>query len=56
MNKKTQTQLWKKINEPKVEGIITHFGNPPTKVDPPILILDRVPKITRTRKKNKKRK
>jgi len=49
MNK--EAQIWKKINEPKVEGLITGFdkNGKPTYV---FRILDRVPEITRKRNKN----
>jgi hypothetical protein len=46
MNKETQAQLWKKINEPKITEIIRF----PDKTY--MVILDRIPKITRQRKKN----
>jgi hypothetical protein len=67
MNKETQTQLWKKINEPKVEGLISIKNlTPPEllKLIPKgktaeiidgadyMLIIDRPPKITRQRRKN----
>jgi hypothetical protein len=48
----TETQIWKKINEPKIEGLITYFdkNGKPTYI---LHILDRIPKITRKRRKNK---
>jgi len=46
---KTQAQMWKEINEPKVEGLITLFdeNGKPICVIP---IVDRVPLIRRKRK------
>jgi hypothetical protein len=45
----TEAQIWKKINEPKIEGLITNFdkNGKPTYV---FRILDRIPKITRKRR------
>jgi hypothetical protein len=45
----TEAQIWKKINEPKVTGLITSFdkNGKPTGV---FHILDRIPKITRKRR------
>ena len=48
----TEAQMWKKINEPKVEGLIKCFdkNGKPTYM----LIVDRIPPITRQRNKNHK--
>jgi len=46
---KTQTQMWKEINEPKIEALITFFdkNGKPSMVMP---IIDRAPKIKRKHK------
>ena len=46
---KTEAQIWEKINEPKVTGLITGFdkNGKPTYI---FRILDKVPKITRKRR------
>jgi hypothetical protein len=52
--KTKEMQIWEKINEPKVEEIIAiHDKNGKHGY---MFIVNRVPKITRQRRKNKKRK
>jgi hypothetical protein len=50
---KKEAQIWEKINEPKIEELITGFdkNGKPTYI---FSIVDRIPKITRKRNKNHK--
>ncbi len=50
-----EAKIWKKINKPKIEELITGFdkNGKPSYIIP---IIDRIPKITRKRKKNKNKK
>jgi hypothetical protein len=51
---KTQKQMWKEINEPKVEGLIALFNE---NGEPWLIaeIVDRIPRIKRKRKRRKQK-
>jgi hypothetical protein len=51
-DKERLKQIWQKINEPKIEKLTILFENGKPRLV--FALLDRMPKITRKRKKNKK--